>query len=90
MTRTAVDNIEVAAREGETTDVTAVVEVIAGAAGMTEATAYTTAGAVGAAGATETTTTASVTGTAQQQYVGDFSKLTRCQRKNWRKHHQRR
>ena len=62
ITRTAVDNMEVAARAGEATDVTAVVEVIAVTAGMTEAAAYTTAGAAVAAGVAETTSTASFGG----------------------------
>eukprot|EP00613_Pedinella_sp_CCMP2098_P071192 CAMPEP_0171911860 /NCGR_PEP_ID=MMETSP0993-20121228/10625_1 /TAXON_ID=483369 /ORGANISM="non described non described, Strain CCMP2098" /LENGTH=52 /DNA_ID=CAMNT_0012545491 /DNA_START=11 /DNA_END=166 /DNA_ORIENTATION=+ len=49
MTRTAVDNMEIATRAGEATEMT-VVEVIAGTADMTEAATYTTAGVVGAAG----------------------------------------
>jgi len=55
MTRTAVDNMEIATRAGEATEMMAVVEVIAGAAGMTEAAAYTTAGVAVAAGAATTT-----------------------------------
>mmetsp|Transcript_78506 Transcript_78506/g.157007 ORF Transcript_78506/g.157007 Transcript_78506/m.157007 type:complete len:233 (+) Transcript_78506:1556-2254(+) len=63
MTTTAVDNMEIAARAGEATQVTAVVEAIAGAAGMTEAAAYTTAGAAVAAGVAETTSMESATST---------------------------
>jgi hypothetical protein len=81
MTRTAVDNMEIAARAGETTEVSAVVEAIAGASGMTEAAAYTTAGAVGVAGAAETTGVIA--------YPDYYHGLSRQQRKDWRRRHLR-
>ena len=82
MTRTAVDNMEIAARAGEVTEVMAVVEVIAGAAGMTEAAAYTTAGAAVAAGAAETTSTALFGGSTLEKPEG-WKQMSKSARRRW-------
>jgi hypothetical protein len=86
MTRTAVDNMEIAARAGEATEVTAVVEVIAGAAGMTEAAAYTTAGAAVAAGA------ATIAGVGARSIIPkppNWTSMTKTHQKNWRRTHRK-